>query len=61
MKKRTFSTLLFILTAPWFLTGQPGNGSAKRLDCLAHYISFYDSINPSLVNFYDVSIVLEFR
>jgi hypothetical protein len=56
MKKRTFSTLLFILTAPWFLTGQPGNGSAKRLDCLAHYISFYDSINPSLVNFYDVSI-----
>ena len=56
MKKRILSILLFIITGHCFLIGQPGNGYTTRLECLAHFISIYDSLNPSLIHFYDESI-----
>lgn len=56
MIKKLFFTSMFIIIAHCFLSGDPVKDSSTRLDCTAHYISFYDSINPSLVTFYDESI-----
>jgi hypothetical protein len=55
MKKRILSVLFFLLAGPLILFAQPVRKPAGALDCLAHFIYIYDSINPSLVHFYDES------
>jgi hypothetical protein len=54
MKRRIPGILFLLMACKLVLTAQE-NASVTQLDCIAHYLALNDSLNPSLVNFYDES------